>query len=472
MPRTALALLLPLGCACLGACGLLRSAGETTASLAGAVIPGESKPKPTSPEELLSDLLRYADQSLSQFEQATHAFEVAAHTGEAGLQAALWRMNAYRLVPQLATAPSSLSGLLDLVFVAQAASWLVEDHYLQSAWGDNTRPLATSLKRAEENGWNLLAKHLDENGLAEARAVLAQWRVENPKLTPDSIGSFPSFVALARKTGREGGTGLLGMIGLDPLSSLEPATRELMQMRLLGQRALFYAQILPRVVAAESELALLELRDSREVLQVLSDTQSVGQSVASFAALATTLPEVLRTEREAAIAQVSAELTAQREGLIADLQAAQEPLQKVLVDTRGSLEAGERTAQALTETVRALESWLGSFAKKDEAEDDAAKSEGAVAAPAEPSKKPFDITEYGSSAERIGTAARELTALVAELDQSLPEFQRLVGETTARAERSLDHAALRALEVGLALIAAASVAALLLRRRKAPGVQG
>jgi len=43
--------------------------------------------------------------------------------------------------------------------------------------------------------------------------------------------------------------------------------------------------------------------------------------------------------------------------------------------------------------------------------------------------------------------------------------QRALDETAARGERAIDHAFVRALELGLALIAAAGLALWLLRRR-------
>jgi hypothetical protein len=84
------------------------------------------------------------------------------------------------------------------------------------------------------------------------------------------------------------------------------------------------------------------------------------------------------------------------------------------------------------------------------------------------------VTEYGQAAESIGAGASQISALVIDLERGLPEIQRLVEQSAARGERSIDRAARRLLEVGLSLIAAAAFAAWLVHRlgrrvRQLPG---
>jgi hypothetical protein len=113
-------------------------------------------------------------------------------------------------------------------------------------------------------------------------------------------------------------------------------------------------------------------------------------------------------------------------------------------------------SQQLTTMLATLDGFVGRFDEPD----DAPAAPGAEAEAGEP----FDIGEYGLAAERIGVAAGELNGLVAALDQRLPEVRRLLDETAARGDASVDHALLRVLQVGLALIVAAGLARLLVRR--------
>jgi len=190
-----------------------------------------------------------------------------------------------------------------------------------------------------------------------------------------------------------------------------------------------------------------------EVRGVLSDSERVSKAAASLAETAAALPEAVRKEREAAVAQISAELALQRQGLIADLQAAEEPSRKLLADARATLEAGAQMSTALQGAITSLDTFLDRFDKPP-------APAGAQPAPdsAQPPGKPFDVSEYGAS-------ARELDSMLQTLGRELPAVQRALDETAARGERAIDHAFVRALELGLALIAAAGLALWLLRRR-------
>ena len=77
--------------------------------------------------------------------------------------------------------------------------------------------------------------------------------------------------------------------------------------------------------------------------------------------------------------------------------------------------------------------------------------------------RPFDITEYGAAAERIGAAVHELNATIATLDRNLPEVQRVLEEAAARGERTIDHAYRRVMELILLALGGAAAAVLLVR---------
>ena len=54
--------------------------------------------------------------------------------------------------------------------------------------------------------------------------------------------------------------------------------------------------------------------------------------------------------------------------------------------------------------------------------------------------KPFDVLDYGRAAGQIGAAANDLSALLVAVNQSTPAVQRLSQQTTADAQRVLQHA--------------------------------
>jgi len=469
-------------------CGLWNTAVEAPERMVRAVVPGGEAPaKPT--EELLPDLLRYADLIVLRTEKASQQFETAAGTPEAQVEAARLRLESLRWTTQIATGPNSLSSILDLVVFSTVLSYLQEDHRIPHVWGEAARPILLAQQRAAEDGWLLLQRYLPDAEVQKARDTMTEWRAAHPHLTEESLLEFPGFGQLAAGNLPAGqpGPSLADHLKLDPMSGLEPAMREMELVRQFGMRALHAFQRTPRLVAAEVEYRTLALRNSTEVRQLLDEAERVTASVESVTATAAALPAALSAEREAALVQagalldaqraalfaaVSAEreaaltqvgqaLEAQRAGLMADLEQTQAPLESLLRETQGALAAGRDMSANLTATLLALDAFVGRF-DKPAAEGAAAPAPSAAAEPG----KPFDVADYGRAAEQVGQAADELRQLVVSLEASLPEAQKLLDETVTRGERALDHAALRFLQVGLVLIGAVVLAVLLLRWRR------
>ena len=84
------------------------------------------------------------------------------------------------------------------------------------------------------------------------------------------------------------------------------------------------------------------------------------------------------------------------------------------------------------------------------------------APPKEP-RKPFDVGDYGRAATDVGSAARDLNALLTSVDGSVPKLQSAADQLVQRGEQTIDHAFQRGMTLGLALIAAAAVAVLIVR---------
>lgn len=431
------------------ACGLLRSAASLPGGVVDAVL--QKEPVDTPVEQQFADLTRYLDMMVVRIDEASLAFELAAGKPEAEVLAAKCRLGAIRWAVQLSSGPNSLSNALDLVVLASTFRWLVEDYWIPEVWGEAVRPLRVAFQRIEEDGWMLLERYLDEPAVAEARTVLVQWRERNPLIRHESFAESPSFRTLIE--GQPGDSesaapNLLGLIGLDPAAGLEPAAREVERTRQLGQRALFFLQHAPRLVAAELEYRLLDLRGSPEARQALSSAERITAGLESLVAAAETLPQVVRQERES---------------LVLGLEQAQEPLARLLEEARATLDAGEKMSAGVNGAVRALDAFVARFDEPGEQAD----------APVTPGRA-FDVTEYGQAAERIGAGASRLSTLLVDLEHSLPELQRIIELSADRGERSIDRAARRLLEVGLIVSAAAVFGAWLVhwlgrRARQRPG---
>jgi hypothetical protein len=442
----------------LGSCNVLREATSPSSKSAAAQT-----------DAVFTDLVRYADITTMRIQVATREFAAASKDPDAELQAATWRLDAQRFLTQTAGGPNSTIAMLDTVVLLAVTRWLHEDYWLPKVFGDPDRPMLDALANSEKDGWTLLERYLEKDVVKKAREVLQGWREQNPELTPVKLIEFPNFYTLVQSQKGKGlfDEGLLGMVGLDPLSGLEPMARQVELSRMLGLRALYFAQRAPRLVGSEIDLRVLSARETREWRQVLANLNDVTKSVIKFAATSEKLPEYVKTERENAVKQVNDALTAQREGIVDDLSKLKPPLDEILRNSQATLDAATHASTALTGTVTAVDGMLAGIAARGKEE----PPPRPAGAPEPPPGKPFDPVEYGAMADHVGTAAdrlggtvRDVNALLATLDQRLPAMQKVLDETAARGKATIDRALLGLLGVGLALVAAWALASFVLRR--------
>jgi hypothetical protein len=273
-----------------------------------------------------------------------------------------------------------------------------------------------------------------------------------------SLPAFGEILASRPHPAEEGG--LLGLISLDPLSGLEPAVAEVEQSRRLAERALYFLQHLPTLLAAQVELTGLRSARSPEIQGALDGWERFSAASASLAATAEALPVTLATEREALLAQLAREVTAQREGLLRDLESAEGPLNEILRQTQGTAAAGREMSVALT---AALEAGLELSRAIEALRQPGGAGDGGTGE-ARPPGRPFDITEYTAAAESLARSAQALTETISSLDRSLPQLQLAVNEALAHGDRTVDHAFWRALQLLLAALVGGAIAVLVVRR--------
>jgi hypothetical protein len=451
----------------LAGCGLLNTAAEAPGRLVSAFTPNAPAPK-IDAGLLAQRLMRFSDLFAYEVRHASEDFARAAGTPEALIQGLEWRVEYTTAAFKRATVAQPYAGVFDLLMLVTAMHSLHVDRY-QVQWGEPNQILVAALKRLEDAVWKLAEEAMTPEQLADTRLILQEWLAGDPDARVADAGRLPEIGdVLARRSGAAGlVSGVTDLVRIDPLSGLEPATREFAQIRALGERLFFYAQRLPDLMEARVRLAGLRTAHADQTQEFLAGWERATHSLESVAATAAALPAQVSAERETALAQLSAELERQREGLVRDLEQAQAPLTELLGETRTAVESTRALSDSLQLTFPALGTFLDRF-EKDEAADAEAESAAPAAPAAEAAEaasgaRPFDITEYGVAAERIGAAVHELNATLAELERNLPALQRALDETAARGERTVDHVFRRALVLVLVALAGGVVAVLLVR---------
>ena len=458
--------------ATLGGCGLVGAVADAP----GKVLNGGSTSEALPPSLLQAGVMRFADTFAALITSASRDFAQRAGTTEARIQGMTWAVGQNTAAFTIASGANPTANLLDMIVLTTLGRTIHEQYWSPKVWGEADRPMLEAYQALERDIWKVAEEVLAPQQQEAVRTALREWSEEHPEVVTTAFVRLPTFQDMFESKGKKGEkTSMLGEVGslltLDPLQGLEPTLRQIEQTRLFAERALFYSQRIPLVFQLQTELLVLKLTQVPEVQSALADTTRITDAANSIAATAAGLPEAVRVEREAAVRQISEELTQQREGLVSDLERAQAPTRAILGEARTTLEAGARMSDALEAALRQLDAFVGRFTKGPEDETSAAPvaavpADEPPAAPAAdaPPRKPFDIADYGTAATNIGEAADRLAKLVTTLDQSLPEAQRLIDEVAARGERTIDHAFQRGLVLGGALVVLAALATLVVRR--------
>jgi len=404
------------------ACGLFKTVVEAPMNVARAVMPSAPGEKLQPIDTLHPRLLALSDACAQRVRVATESFADEAKTREAAVQAVRWRLGFSRALYQAATGPSPLSGLLDTLVLVRTGAVLFQSKQIAETWGSPSRHIASGIGAMEATCWQVAADYIGKAQLDDLRATLDAWREKKLGEPADEIDELPDFRQVAHalgKTGTDGGGGLMSYLTIDPLAGLEPVAREVALTRQFTERMLFWAERMPSLIDLQVELATLEAQKLPEVVTAVSSLERATKAAETIAETAKSLPAQISPEREAAVKQVAEELDAQRRALVKDLEQASAPVQKLLVESRETIAAGQALSQELTKTVQAVDTMLKRF--------DRDPNEPKKPEPAQPGK-PFDIVEYGEAATRVGTAAAELRGAITAVDAAMPQLKKTIDE--------------------------------------------
>lgn len=228
---------------------------------------------------------------------------------------------------------------------------------------------------------------------------------------------------------------------LNPTSGLSDTAVAMQNFTDEFSRARTELAYLPRVLRWQAQLLLMEAEETVNLSGMAQGVAQVGTSADSLADTAKQLPEQLRTE-----------LTA----FVADLGKPQSELQATLKEANTTLTNSRETAQAIDTMGATLTLTFGAFDKLMAGlTDDPNGSEGAgqqtttasgtpTEAPgsaAADSGPPFDINDYGRTAEKLTQTANALSALLTQTERltEAKDPPPLLIESEASARSIINH---------------------------------
>lgn len=385
--------------------------------------------------------MRFADEFVDHSVRATD--ELVERVGNAQMQIDIleWQLSQANAAIQIVSGPKPGAALVDMVVLVSLSRRVIERDWL-ALYGEPARPVLETYQRLEYDAWALLGDP-GKRERAGLDVLLAAWVKNNPQVHNPSFVRFADFSS-AEEAHIRAIPGLLDIVGLDPFAGMDPTLREVEQSRLLAERAVYYTQRLPRLLHIQGRLIAAETRAAPETLQVLDAVREVDRLSASLTKLTDNAPALVSQQREAAIAQFMNELGRQQQQMLA-----------LATQLRAAIEAGHGTADSLNALVQSTDRLVARFAPQ----------RNWTSAPG----RPFDINEYTRGIVELAATARELQALVKDLDETTPHLAGEVAVLRAGLQGLVSYVWWRLILLITAILAAAIVYRLVAWRLPSPG---
>jgi hypothetical protein len=199
----------------------------------------------------------------------------------------------------IASNPNPMVALADIITLVTLQRMVLEDPATEKLFGPEAAANLVSVHREQEaKAWRIGERAFTPGQQQELVDLIAEWRREHPEQRYVSGVRLEDF-ARDRERGiptTKGSGSLLSLIMLDPFAALDPASREMEKSRMLGERVFFYATRMPAILKWQIESLYLDLSNSPEMQKLVNASADVS----------------------AAAQRVSAALTDERDGLIAD----------------------------------------------------------------------------------------------------------------------------------------------------------
>jgi hypothetical protein len=389
------------------------------------IIPGTDSGASVDPVAVQEQVLRSADIFLVGVTTSTEQLRRdGAPISQVELQTV--KISYTTTILALVTGPNALANLLDMVVLIARSRLLVEAYWLPEVYGESARPFLETCREAETQLWQIATPLLTTAQQEELRRTIHTLHQQDRNsriLLPTQALNFATAGATVGQTQRAEPASVFSLLMLDPLSGLDPATRELAETRLFAERALFIAHRMPNLLRWEMELFTIKTADLPQVQQLLAHSAQLATAAERFSQVATQVPTLLSTERE----RVLEALKEQATGLSALAREVQQ-----------TLATGGQMADSTNLTLKTFQEVMARF----------------NSGPRDPNVEPFQIREYTDAAAQIQATAANLVLLLQALDglagsphlaQVSAQFSILTQQAQTSGREVVDYAFHRAL---------------------------
>ena len=400
-----------------------------------------------SPFELQSRVTAFADEFAMGLRQPTTELKKELEQPLAG-EVHRWVTTHATTAFILASGPNPIVNMLDLTGMATLARMTMEEYWVPEVFGEKGKALLEWHQRSEEEIWKVAADVLSEEQQEQLRKLIRDWREARPT---ERMASFVSICDYAKERwsspilATETSRSLLRMVYLDPLSNLDPATRQLAQTRYTAERLIYFVQRSPAILRLHTEMLFNDVTQTPQVLQVLADVTGFRETSNHFVETLDQLPSRIVREQERFLEELS-----KKENVLTDLSR----------EYRSAFQAGSEMATSVAQAISTLDAYTARVTTKNDEDETLSQPVTATAKVAveDPSKRPYDVLDYATTAEEISHASKNLDAAIQSLDKLLasPAWSARQGEVStlvAEVEESAARITHRLFVRGLILLA-------------------
>jgi hypothetical protein len=395
--------------------------------------------------KLQLEVMRFADEYAGRSRESINQFQSGLQTPDERLTVQNWKVQQASAAYTIASGPNPVSNALDMVVLASLSRMVIDDTWMGGGYGERAASVQATYRSLEAEAWQLVQGVLTEEQVASLHQTITQWRAQHPNVRAVAYIHFRDFAQGSGSGGQSsaGSASLLSMVGIDPLSNLDPAVQEIAQTRQLAERAIYYMQRTPDLLDMQVERLTYQFAAMPETRSLLTSVDRVSLVGSSSDRLVNDLPDILDREREALFAQLTETLNSQSATLAT-----------LAGQLRTALQAGTDTATAVNGALQTFERIRGQFTRKPEP----------ASGTPQPPRPPFDIRHYTAMLEQAAVTARELETLAQRSDVLVPALRSATQDAAFEVRSILNHVFMLLVLLVLVIAAAGLLAALAYRR--------
>jgi hypothetical protein len=449
--RIGISIGLVLSVVLLSGCAYFRGKGsQSSVQLKSLQLKTNGPSGPVTVRSLQIEVMRFADNYAASIAHACDNVNAVAKTTEIRRAAAKWKLEQATASYINASGPNPVINVLDMVVLATASRMVMEEG-LEGVEGLREPALALleTHRKFETNAWELVGNVLEPGQQQDLAELIVEWRQNNPRQRNVASLRFREFLSALGKTPERATAApnsLFSLLFLDPMASMDPTTAAIEEARNTAERAMYYTQRMPMLLNWQVELLAFDLIAQPEAKQLLTDTARFAQSSEIFSKTIEQLPKLIDEQRTAAMKQLLDGLSIEDNKAYELLATARD----VAAETHQALEAGSATAESVNTTLKTLDDFVRSVSKTN-----------LLAGSA--SARPYDVLDYATTARDIGSAAKDMQALLALASENAPHFGEIRRQAAADARAVVDHAFMRGLTLLFTLVLSVLLAGIVYR---------